>query len=255
MTPPGACQLKRTGKSHIKGKCFLFSATSKRLAMPAQNGAMSVNQKRLFFSGFTVGADKELLGDGSWYGTFVTATQEFGWGNEGLQDGKPAGSEPLRPGGGATRGVDRLSWYFGPQCAGFTPPAPIEIMNLNARKPETERRKWDRLPLAIPVFVRSADDSGKEFLEFATAWNVSAGGALVAVTRSLRLSSQVSLEIPSAPLSTSPLYSNIARNFRAQAIWVTHAEGHQIVGLKFLEPLLPQPAARTPRKRKVASSK
>jgi hypothetical protein len=128
-------------------------------------------------------------------------------------------------------------------------------MNLNARRPEAERRKWDRLPLAIPVFVRSADDSGKEFLEFATAWNVSAGGVQVAVTRSLRLSSQVSLEIPSAPLSTSPLYSNITRNFRAQAVWVTHGEGHQIVGLKFLEPLLPQPAVRTPRKRKVASSK
>jgi len=32
-----------------------------------------------------------------------------------------------------------------------------------------ERRKWTRLPLAIPVFVRSRDDKGKELLEFATA--------------------------------------------------------------------------------------
>jgi hypothetical protein len=61
MTPPGACQLKRTSKSHIKGKYFLFYATPEGLVVPAQNGAMSLNQKRLFFPWFTVGADKELL--------------------------------------------------------------------------------------------------------------------------------------------------------------------------------------------------
>jgi hypothetical protein len=51
---------------------------------------------------------------------------------------------------------------------------------LTPRKPENERRKWPRLPLAIPIFVRSREDNGKETLEFATALNVSAGGALVA---------------------------------------------------------------------------
>jgi len=50
---------------------------------------------------------------------------------------------------------------------------------LNRKKPEIERRSWPRLPLAIPVFVRSRDEKGKEFLEFATALNVSAGGALI----------------------------------------------------------------------------
>ena len=48
-----------------------------------------------------------------------------------------------------------------------------------------ERRKWTRLPLAIPVFVRSRDEKGKEFLEFATALNVSAGGMLVAMRRAI----------------------------------------------------------------------
>ena len=36
-------------------------------------------------------------------------------------------------------------------------------------KAGSERRKWARLPLAIPVFVRSRDAKGTEFLEFATA--------------------------------------------------------------------------------------
>jgi hypothetical protein len=124
---------------------------------------------------------------------------------------------------------------------------------LNGRKPKAERRKWERLPLAIPVFVRSRDDSGKEFLEFATAWNVSAGGALVAVKRSLRLSSQVSLEIPSTPVSVFPHHAKVARNLRAKPIWVTHAEGHHIIGLKFVPPLLPKASGLFRGKRKVAS--
>jgi hypothetical protein len=125
---------------------------------------------------------------------------------------------------------------------------------LNSRKSEIDRRKWERLPLAIPVFVRSADDTGKEFLEFATAWNISAGGALVAVKRSLRLSSQVSLEIPSAPISTRPPQSKVTHNLLAKPVWVTHAEGHHIVGLKFLHPLLTGAPHRPTVKRKVASS-
>ena len=56
---------------------------------------------------------------------------------------------------------------------------------MNGGKTGNERRKWARLPLAIPVFVRSRDGKGKEFLEFATALNVSAGGMLVAIRRIL----------------------------------------------------------------------
>src|SRR5579864_669259 len=76
---------------------------------------------------------------------------------------------------------------------------------------ERDRRKWTRLPLAIPVFVRSRDEKGKEILEFATALNVSAGGALVAVRRSLPLSTQVLLEIPSAPLAVANSLPKAAR--------------------------------------------
>jgi len=70
---------------------------------------------------------------------------------------------------------------------------------LDQRKSKTERREWVRLPLAIPVFVRSRDKAGKDLLEFATVLNISAGGALVAVRRSLRPGTPVSLEVPGAP--------------------------------------------------------
>jgi hypothetical protein len=103
--------------------------------------------------------------------------------------------------------------------------------------PETERRKWSRLSLAIPVFVRSRGENGKDFLEFATAVNISAGGALVAVRRSLPLPAQVLLEIPSPPAPALALQHSSSRILRARTLRVTHAEGYHLVGLKFLRPI------------------
>ncbi len=122
------------------------------------------------------------------------------------------------------------------------------------RRPETERRKWVRLPLAIPVFVRSRDDNEKELLEFATALNVSAGGALVAVRRSLPLPAQVLLEIPSAPLVSTTNLPKASRTMRARTIHVTHAEGYHLVGMKFSHPLLNHNSNRKSPPRKTVSS-
>lgn len=125
---------------------------------------------------------------------------------------------------------------------------------MEQRKTGAERREWVRLPLAIPVFVRSRDQSGKDFLEFATALNISAGGALVAVHRALRPSTQVSLEIPSAPLAASAPLRKCAKNMRARITRVTHGEGYHLLGLKFQHPLLSPAMQRAASKRKVASS-
>lgn len=127
-------------------------------------------------------------------------------------------------------------------------------MRLNRRRAETERRRWPRLPLAIPVFVRSRDEKGKEFLEFATALNVSAGGVLVAVRRSLPLAAQVLLEIPSAPLAATTTLPKASRTLRARALRVLHAEGYHLVGLKFSRPLVNGDVAIRSARRKVASS-
>ena len=120
--------------------------------------------------------------------------------------------------------------------------------------PDTERREWLRLPLAIPIFVRSRDQNGKDFLEFATALNVSPGGALVAVHRALRPAAQVLLEIPSAPLAASAPVPKTSRNLRAKIVRVTHADGYHLLGLKFSQPLLASERPRPLVRRKVASS-
>src|SRR5215472_6041711 len=105
-------------------------------------------------------------------------------------------------------------------------------MNGNGR--QSERRKWARLPLAIPIFVRSQDDQGKESVEFATAVNVSAGGMLVAVRRGLPTVSQISLEIPSAPEESLAPLTSTTRKLLARTLRSTPADGCYLLALKFV---------------------
>jgi len=108
------------------------------------------------------------------------------------------------------------------------------------------------LPLAIPVFVRSRldQDQDKEFLEFATALNVSAGGMLVALRRSMPSLAEVSLEIPSAPVAALAALPQAARALRAKVLRTEHAESYNLVGLKFSRPLVDsRPKVRSSRKR------
>ncbi len=106
-----------------------------------------------------------------------------------------------------------------------------------------EERKWARLQLAIPVFIRSRDESGKDCLEFATAINISAGGALVVVRRSLPKSALVSLEIPSAPIGPTDRLKTSSRIMQAKAVWVGHLDDCHLLGLKFARPLNTDAAA------------
>jgi len=125
---------------------------------------------------------------------------------------------------------------------------------VNGRKPEKSRRRWARLALAIPVFVRSRDHKDKDFLEFATAVNIGGGGALVALRRSLPQSTPVSLEIPTAPLATTAALPKTSRILRARTVHVTHAEGYHLVGVKFARPLVPALARNHRTRRKVSSA-
>lgn len=108
---------------------------------------------------------------------------------------------------------------------------------LHNRVSKKEERKWARLQLAIPVFVRARDGDGRDSLEFATAINVSPGGALVVVRRCLPKSASVSLEIPSAPIGPAQGLKTPSRIMQAKAVWVTHLDGYHLLGLKFTRPL------------------
>jgi PilZ domain len=108
--------------------------------------------------------------------------------------------------------------------------------------------------LAIPVFVRSKDESGKDCLEFATAINICAGGALVVSRRSLPQAAPVSLEIPSAPFGPANGLPKSSRAMRAKIVWVSHLNSFHLLGLRFGRPLSTDSAdPARPLKRKAAS--
>ncbi len=122
------------------------------------------------------------------------------------------------------------------------------------KKPRSDQRKWQRIPLAIPVFIRGVDEQGRDFLEFATALNISAGGALVATRRQLPRCARLSLEIPVAPMPRALTLPKSTRRMRAKLVRVTLGESYQLWGLKFANILDPVGApVRSPRKRKTPS--
>jgi len=102
-----------------------------------------------------------------------------------------------------------------------------------------ERRRWPRLSLAIPVFVRGVNGQGREFLEFCTLLNESAGGALLAIRRKhLRRWSRVSLEIPSAPILRNAKLQRTIQRLRARVIRTTYEDGWNLYGLQFARPII-----------------
>jgi len=101
-----------------------------------------------------------------------------------------------------------------------------------------ERRDWDRLPISIPFFVRGRKASGEEFLEFATALNLSAGGVLLAARRYLDPGSQISLEVPVALVNKAQLPRSVSL-LHATVLRCVPDRQYFLLGLQFDEPLIP----------------
>jgi hypothetical protein len=100
-----------------------------------------------------------------------------------------------------------------------------------------ERRRSQRLPLAIPIFVRGVDERGKEFLEFTTTLNISSSGALLVMRRSLPLASKILLEIPAAPLPKVAAAPQFVRNLQAHIVRVTFSKPSYVWALQLAQPL------------------
>ena len=108
---------------------------------------------------------------------------------------------------------------------------------MRRRESVAERRDWDRLPISIPFFVRGRKGSGEEFLEFATALNLSAGGVLLAARRYLEPGSQISLEVPVALVNKAQLPRSVSL-LHATVLRCVPDRQYFLLGLQFDEPLI-----------------
>ena len=104
-----------------------------------------------------------------------------------------------------------------------------------------ERRDWDRLPISIPFFVRGRKLTGEEFLEFATALNLSAGGVLLATRRYLDPGTQISLEVPVALVNKAQLPQSVSL-LHATVLRCTADRQYYLLGLQFQQPLIAESA-------------
>src|ERR1700747_463172 len=93
--------------------------------------------------------------------------------------------------------------------------------NRAANQTTAEQRRWVRLSLAIPVFVRGVNGQGREFVELCTLLNESAGGALLAIRKPLQRRSRVSLEMPLAPALTNVTFRQTVRVLSARVVRIT----------------------------------
>ncbi len=120
-----------------------------------------------------------------------------------------------------------------------------------------ERRRHERIPLAIPVFIRGKDSEGKEFLEFATTLNISASGALLASRRYVPHHETVLLEIPSATLPQVQLARKPVRRMQGRLVRISVTDGHHLLAVKFKAPIASKAAPTgkvTSRRVKIFSS-
>jgi hypothetical protein len=92
------------------------------------------------------------------------------------------------------------------------------------------------LPISIPFFVSGKKTSGEEFLDFATALNVSRGGVMLAARRYLEQGDQLVLEIPILMANKAHLPHSAAQ-MHATVVRCTRFRQCFLLGLKFEEPL------------------
>jgi PilZ domain len=101
----------------------------------------------------------------------------------------------------------------------------------------TERRRWERLSFPVPTFVHWTDDQGREQMEFATATNISAGGALILMRNQVVMGSIIRLEFPRSQASNSRPMWEVNRMF-AKAVRITAGEHALYIGVEFSEPIV-----------------
>ena len=124
------------------------------------------------------------------------------------------------------------------------------------KTPKAERRTWQRLPLAIPVFVHGIDSRGQKFVEFATAMNISAGGAQLAMRRHLAPTARVSLEIPCSVGPYRTVTTQVRSNLPARVLNKSNMEGQpfHLLGLKFTRPLITARSRSAKKKKALAAT-
>ena len=101
-----------------------------------------------------------------------------------------------------------------------------------------ERRRWDRLPICVPMFVRWTDKQKRKIVEFASALNIGAGGVLLAMYRRAPIGTNLSIQIPSATNANEVPLSGSVSYLIAEVLRVEDRDKAHLVAARFAVPLV-----------------
>jgi hypothetical protein len=100
-----------------------------------------------------------------------------------------------------------------------------------------ERRRFQRIRLQAPLFIRGRDANDEPFIELAKTLDISGLGALVTSPRALPLQGIVTLTIPAPSITSSALVPAGMPPIQARVKRQQEAGDVHLVGLEFLKPI------------------
>jgi hypothetical protein len=111
------------------------------------------------------------------------------------------------------------------------------IHKVGSRPLYEERRRFQRIHLQVPLFIRGKDSTGQQFLELAKALDISGLGALITSPRALNLGDYVTLTIPAPSITSSALVPAGMPPIQARVRRQQEAGEIYLVGVEFAKPL------------------
>jgi len=100
-----------------------------------------------------------------------------------------------------------------------------------------ERRRFQRINLQVPLFIRGKDAYGEQFLELAKTLDISAIGAFVTSPRPLAMNDVVTLTIPAPSITSSALVPAGMPPIQGRVKRQQEAGDVHLVGVEFLKPI------------------
>jgi len=100
-----------------------------------------------------------------------------------------------------------------------------------------EMRRFQRIHLQVPLFIRGHDAYGEQFLELAKTLDISAIGAFVTCPRPLAINEVVTLTVPAPSITSSALVPAGMPPIQARVKRHQEAGDVHLVGLEFLKPI------------------
>jgi PilZ domain len=100
-----------------------------------------------------------------------------------------------------------------------------------------ERRRFQRIRLQVPLFVRGRDAHGEQFLELAKTLDISALGAFITCPRAVAVNELITLTIPAPSITSSALVPAGMPPIQARVKRQQEAGDVYLIGVEFLKPV------------------